>query len=111
MNRKRCFPFVLLCLAFLGSFFVACHKDPESGRMLSGYQIELRSGDGQTDTIGNTLKKEIVFKVSKNNSTTFTGFVQIETSDCDEQPRKVEYPIERRIYPRAMKCSFLIRGN
>src|SRR6187402_3402428 len=99
MNRKRCFPFVLLCLAFLGSFFVACHKDPESGRMLSGYQIELRSGDGQTDTIGNTLKKEIVFKVSKNNSATFTGFVQIETSDCDEQPRKVDYPIERRIYP------------
>ncbi len=99
MKRKFSTSLAFFCLVLLCSLIYACRKDPEPPRILSGYQIEVKSGDGQTDSIGNRLKKEVVFKVSKNDSATFTGFVQFEILDCDGLPIKTEQIIERRIYP------------
>jgi BNR/Asp-box repeat len=80
------------CLLFAVVFFVACKKDPADPPPANIYKIELIDGDGQSDTTGNTLKTELVYKVTLDDDTIASpASVLFETYDCDNQKQVEEY--------------------
>lgn len=59
----------------------------------AGYKIMLAQGANQSDTVGNSLKSLLQFQVTKNKDTIGTGYVLIETYDCDSNLQTQQYTV------------------
>lgn len=86
-------------LLFAVVFFIACKKDPADRPPAPPpniYKIELIAGDGQSDTTGNTLKTQLVYKVTLDGDTINSpASVLFETYDCENQKHVEEYAAGR----------------
>src|SRR5215467_291542 len=82
-----------LSLLLVALWLNSCKKDHSPNTATSGYKIALVSGGGQSDTIGNTLKEDIVFKSTYNNDTISFGYIRFEVYNCDNILQTAETPI------------------
>jgi hypothetical protein len=72
-----------ICRVFVVLSFVGCKKDTTGNDI---YKLELIAGDGQSDTTGNTLKTQLLYKATKGGKPIGNaGSVLFETYNCDNE--------------------------
>ena len=92
MNPTICSALLNRYLFILLVLIAGCKKHNSIDPAIAGYRITLLQGDGQTASIGDTLPKQLVFKLAKDGQPNFSGYLLIQTFDCDGQPLMVKTP-------------------
>lgn len=103
----------LLAIIQLVLIIDSCKKENHKKNADTGYKISVEKGSGQTDTIGNTLNEEVVFKSTFNGDTLLNGYVRIELKDCDNNTYGEEFRIGRKprsIYPLLLPYKWTLNG-
>jgi len=80
--RKNPVPLFSLLMACILLVFLttACKKEKGTESAIAGWKMELQSGGGQTDTVGNFLKDPVRFKVIHYRG---ARWFRYDTYDCD----------------------------
>ena len=82
------------CVSFFILSVSSCSKPEEPvNNPPADYKIKVISGNGQTDTIGHTLKDSLVFEITKGVDTIKKGYLRLETYNCDNIVSSNEYDL------------------
>jgi photosystem II stability/assembly factor-like uncharacterized protein len=91
---KPLIPFSL----FIAVFINGCKKESTSTSASGGFEIKLEQGDNQSDTIGKTLSKELIFSYTKDGDTLNLGYLRFETYNCDGDVVTKEFEVGKDSY-------------
>jgi hypothetical protein len=90
---RNSFPFIFLVVVIPA--FVACKKFNTGSSSGNGvYKIELIGGNEQSDTTGNTLKTQLLFRVTRGGMPIDNaGSILFETYNCDNEKQIEQYGV------------------